>query len=1157
MGIVKHQVSFGAGELSPWLDGRTDIEKYSGGCRLLENFIVLPQGAVQKRPGTEFLAKMPGTAEAARLVEFQVSSSEAAMLVLGDNKMQIFSQGQEVKDPGSAWITVSGISATRGSMAGTYKPMRMANGYPVYCLSGLFAPQSNDAVISYDLDLGWIIEEITGSARTALWRATVPSTVALPDKVSGTTNGWTMESGGTGLPELVRGEPRLGIKLAIPWQDHQLERLRWKQINSVAYFVHPEHPPYKLTRYAEDSWLLQAVDYAAKPPLLPENLAKDHTLKVTPVVVNPSTPPLWATNTDYVPGVKVRYDVDPGTGVDLRTYICMKKHKSKAGQPPTTAKYRQILPYDSLAGRAAQAVLEVMKPIWQETFLDDSSVAGEEVMIESQAAMWETAHVGAIYEISKKRRMNSYEVELKPNESPQYSTPIIIQGGYTFITTGNWNGTFSIERSADRGKTWEEVRSWESDTDRNVSAEGDEDERVQMRIRWEKATGATTGLGTPKPIATLTSSESLIRGLVKITEFTNPRNVKAEVVTPVEITTTPYWREGAWSGVQGYPRTVELHQGRVVMAASKLRPHTLWGSAVDDYENFYPGTNADEAFAHTIAIGERDPILWLVSERFLLVGTGCGEWILHGEEEEKSITPEFGQAKRHSSYGAHDGGVPACFSDSVSLFVQRGGTRVREFSYRYDADRYEAANLNLLADHLFDKPVADIAVQRMPWQIVWFVSGGKLYGLTYERAQNVAAWHRHSTQGEVLSVGAIRATSEEDEIWFVVKRGLELFIERFRPGQMARPADNGGWLDASAAVQPPFNFSPANHLQGQRVAGWYDGRTYPEAELVDDQWPFTSGLQLAQLPAYHEGSAGSGNPNGRYVVAGKREERPWFKHELLGEHFRVESVLHDFGSDSHRWTIYAGGDAIFRSVANDASPHLSTWQRLLPSDGDDPVVISLAELPLDYQADTITVSGTTFPDASGVLEKRGMLNFKPKYASSASFSGEGDYTEITWGSGKWRLFCQRGEDTGAWVSESPSISPRFAVNWQPEHPDPESLQKGTPVTAPMVMTGLGYQAVLQPMTPEIGLGNGSSRSRELRIHRVVPSLRWSRGGKIGETPEGRLDPLDAGQGGIFTGEIEKEFEGSHGTQGNVCLVSDEPYPFAVRSLALKMNVYGE
>lgn len=44
-------VAFNAGELSPRLDGRTDIDKYHKGCRRLENYIPLVQGGAQKRSG--------------------------------------------------------------------------------------------------------------------------------------------------------------------------------------------------------------------------------------------------------------------------------------------------------------------------------------------------------------------------------------------------------------------------------------------------------------------------------------------------------------------------------------------------------------------------------------------------------------------------------------------------------------------------------------------------------------------------------------------------------------------------------------------------------------------------------------------------------------------------------------------------------------------------------------------------------------------------------------------------------------------------------------------------------------------------------------------------------------------------------------------------
>ena len=60
--IVKHILSADAGELSPWLDSRTDIAKYAAGFRTLRNFIVLPQGGVTKRPGMEWRGALPSAA---------------------------------------------------------------------------------------------------------------------------------------------------------------------------------------------------------------------------------------------------------------------------------------------------------------------------------------------------------------------------------------------------------------------------------------------------------------------------------------------------------------------------------------------------------------------------------------------------------------------------------------------------------------------------------------------------------------------------------------------------------------------------------------------------------------------------------------------------------------------------------------------------------------------------------------------------------------------------------------------------------------------------------------------------------------------------------------------------------------------------------------
>ena len=50
-------VSMNNGEISPLIESRTDVEKYSSSCRHLENFLGLMYGGVARRPGLVFVAE--------------------------------------------------------------------------------------------------------------------------------------------------------------------------------------------------------------------------------------------------------------------------------------------------------------------------------------------------------------------------------------------------------------------------------------------------------------------------------------------------------------------------------------------------------------------------------------------------------------------------------------------------------------------------------------------------------------------------------------------------------------------------------------------------------------------------------------------------------------------------------------------------------------------------------------------------------------------------------------------------------------------------------------------------------------------------------------------------------------------------------------------
>ena len=65
--------NFSAGELSPTLYTRTDIQQYANGAKTLKNVIPLVEGGVRKRPGTLYLSEQ---VSAVRLIPFVVNSSK-------------------------------------------------------------------------------------------------------------------------------------------------------------------------------------------------------------------------------------------------------------------------------------------------------------------------------------------------------------------------------------------------------------------------------------------------------------------------------------------------------------------------------------------------------------------------------------------------------------------------------------------------------------------------------------------------------------------------------------------------------------------------------------------------------------------------------------------------------------------------------------------------------------------------------------------------------------------------------------------------------------------------------------------------------------------------------------------------------------------------
>ena len=249
------------------------------------------------------------------------------------------------------------------------------------------------------------------------------------------------------------------------------------------------------------------------------------------------------------------------------------------------------------------------------------------------------------------------------------------------------------------------------------------------------------------------------------------------------------WSLGSFSTTTGFPSCVSFFEQRLVFAASINNPQTVYFSKSGDYENMdanIGGTVADDdAIIYTIASNQVNAIRFLTSARTLIIGTAGGEFVVSGGGDNNPITPTNIMIKKQSNHGAAN--VDAISVGNATLFLQRAKRKIRELAYNFDVDGYIAPDLTILAEHITEGNVVEMAYQEEPLAIIWCVRGdGQLIALTYQREQEVVAWHRHIIGGVfgtgdavVESVAVIPTDDSEYELYMIVKRTINGATTRY------------------------------------------------------------------------------------------------------------------------------------------------------------------------------------------------------------------------------------------------------------------------------------------------------------------------------------------------------------------------------------------
>ena len=429
-------------------------------------------------------------------------------------------------------------------------------------------------------------------------------------------------------------------------------------------------------------------------------------------------------------------------------------------------------------------------------------------------------NIGGYFQIIHTRKSNEISKDFTGNAT---TSSIEVFGYWTFTTHGTWSGAVTIQRSFDNGNTWTDFRTYTSEKDANTTTSGEEQNKnVLYRLQMKDYEASTTG--TLKMCRALfINPDFQTVGVVKITAVESSKKAVGTVINKIgETSATSEWNEGAWSKRRGFPRTVAYYEERMIFGGNAAMPQTLWGSKTGDWDNYLVGARDDDGLEFTLASDTVNTICWLCQHDALVIGTMDSEWILAAAESGAALTPSNCLPRRQSVYGSN--GIAGSMVGDTILFVQRGGRKVREFVFQWEKKGYISPDMTIMADHITASGIRETALQQLPDSILWCVlNNGTIAALTYERDQLVVGWHRHVTDGNVMSCCVVPA-GDSNSIYWAVERAGKICIEEMQPRTFGRIED-AFYVDSGITVRGSgiTKVTGLNHLEGKRVKVLADG----------------------------------------------------------------------------------------------------------------------------------------------------------------------------------------------------------------------------------------------------------------------------------------------------------------------------------------------
>lgn len=801
MNIYLIQPSFAAGEISPYVANRVDLDKYKSALLTAQNLVIRPFGGCYRRQGSEFIGQVKYDDKPTALVAFNAGIDDAYLLEVGYQYIRIWEDGKytgtELSTP---YDNVDNLQFTQSA-----DTMFICSGdYPIQCLQR--------TAIGWTFKEYEITEPYYDSAVQAVNKETsftTPGTYTFTPQLTGR---YDIEIAGAG-----GGGAGTGV----------------------------QH--YSYTYGGDGQTATGTIELqggnggSGEKKIIIDTLTAGETYSVTVGAGGKGGKSQYSKKGDARP--------TDGTDGGKSSFNNTEAKGGGAGiASKPNGKNQRIEGKDGISyqggakGGAAGACKDIQKNPSQITDAKDgqngyvritfsgnnelkpSATSGNDVTITATKDTFTSGMVNSHIKLTQQAENQSERIEIQASSITEETKSIRVGKAWKITTHGTWKGKVTVYHSDDN-KTWQEYRSYKSNNDQNFTESG-----TVTTPTWMKAVAVTDAdNGSGKLTVDFSRNPYSNDGTAKITEVVSPTEVKTSVITDFANTDkTQVYALSSWNDDNGYPKMACFFQDRLVLAATKKEPYSIWMSRTGDYPNFGiekvdGGVTDDSAIKADLITRNGFEILHLVPAKDLVILTTGNEWIIEGSSV---ITPAKINPRPQTMRGSNT--CPPQHIGNRIVHVQRSGKTVRDLGYQYDADNYNGDDLTLLATHLTEgHKLASSAYIQEPNSTLYYVrDDGVLLSLAFIKEQNVFAWSHHTTDGKYKKVASI-PNGASDVLYVTVERNGKTYIERFNPNMEAAVYMDSYVTGSGSSVE-------ASHLAGKTVQVLAGGTRIQDAVVPEN-----------------------------------------------------------------------------------------------------------------------------------------------------------------------------------------------------------------------------------------------------------------------------------------------------------------------------------